>query len=148
MNDLSQLDANSDDPKIKDSIRNGQYQPLPLPAPYDKPLHAMDKICALWPGPLPDRHIQVYVGLPGKMSPIPLPVDRVPSDPLATAVTLITKSRGSFETPDTVEINNIHELDGTEPGFLSEFKSKLGQCRWIEPGTEVCLFRSHIQSNY
>ena len=66
MNGLLQLDADYNNPAIKEGIRNSQYQPLPLPAPNDKPLDVMDTISDLWPWPLPNRHIQVLVSIPTK----------------------------------------------------------------------------------
>jgi hypothetical protein len=146
MNGLSQLDADYNDPAIKESIGNGQYHPLPLPAPNDKPLDAMEEISVLWPRPLPNRHIQILVSLPTDMSPVALGTGH-PSNDLAPMVTLSTISQGIFEMSN-VNRNNIHELDGPEPDFLMEFKTKLEQCRWIESGTEVCFFKSHIPSSY
>ena len=137
-NGLSQLDA--DYPAIKQSVRNGQYQPLPLPAPNDKPLDVMDTISDLWPWPLPNHQIQVLVGTPAKMSPVVHAPGEKPKNELAPMVTLVIVSQSTFERLDTVERNNIYELYD-EPPFLTEFRTKLRQHRWIEPGEEVCLFR-------
>lgn len=139
MNGLSQLDADFDDPIIRESIYAGRYEPLPLPAPNDEPLNPMKAISHFWPGPLSNHHIQALVGIPTKMSPVAHATDR--GNDLAPMVTLSTISRRVFERSGTVEKNNIHELDGTAPDFLTEFRNKLEQRRWIEPGTEVCFFR-------
>jgi hypothetical protein len=146
MNGLSQLDADYIDLTIKGSIGDGQYHPLPLPAPNDKPLNAMHAISDLWPRPLPNRQIQILVSLPAHMSTVALGTGN-PSNDLAPMVTLITISRGVFVMSD-VNRNNIHELDGPEPDFLTAFKTRLKQCRWIESGTEVCFFKSHMPSSY
>jgi hypothetical protein len=138
MNGLSQLDADFKDPTIVESIRDGRYDPLPLPAPNDKPLNEMGTISYFWPGPLPNFRIHVFVGIPTKMSPADYATEH--GNDLASMVTLSTKSRMVFERPGTVEKNSIHELDGTAPDFLTEFRIKLEQRRWIEPGVEVCFF--------
>jgi hypothetical protein len=147
MNGLSQLDnVDYSDPAIKESIRNRNFEPLPLPAPNDKPLDETNAISAHWSGPLPEGHIQVLVSVPGqKMSPVALATDQ---NNFAPAVTLNTTCRELFGRSDTVENNNIHELDGDEPDVLMEFRTKLGRHRWIKSGTEVCFFRSHIPSSY
>jgi hypothetical protein len=147
MNGLSQLDnVNFDDPATYESISNRSFEPLPLPAPNDKPLRPTATISANWSGPLPEGHLQVLVSVPGqKMSPVALPTNQ---NNFAPAVTLNTIDRDLFGRSDTVENNNIHELDGDEPDFLMEFITKLRQHRWIKSGTEVCFFRSHIPSSY
>ena len=58
------------------------------------------------------------------------------------AVTINATSQGDFGGLAAVERNKIFELHGIEPVFLQEFRSKLGQPRWIEPDT-VCLFKSY-----
>ena len=58
------------------------------------------------------------------------------------AVTINATAQGNFGGPAAVERNKIFELDGIEPDFLQEFRTKLGQWRWIEPDT-VCFFKSH-----
>ena len=141
MNGLSQLDADYNDPAIQESISNGQYQPLPLPVPNDKPLNPMKTISAWWPTPLPDGQIQVFVGTPTKMSPVVHAPGENPENELAPMVTLVIVSQSTFERLDTVERNNIYELYDEPPPFLTEFRTKLRQHRWIESGEEVCLFR-------
>lgn len=149
MNGLSQLDnVDYGDPAIKESINNCRLHPLPLPPPNDKPLDDMDEISDHWSEPPPKLHIHVLVGPPNQMSPVIFATGH--ANDLAPAVTLNTISQAVFERSDTVEKNNIHKLDGTEPepDFLAEFKTKLGQHRWIKSGTEVCFFRSHLPSSY
>ena len=58
------------------------------------------------------------------------------------AVTINSPTRGNFGGQDYVAQNNIFELCGTEPGFLTEFKDKLRKPRWIDSNT-VCFF-NHI----
>jgi hypothetical protein len=145
MNGPSQLDnVDCGDPAIYESIRNRKFDPYPLLAPNDKPLEEFRAISYYWSEALPER-IHVLVGTPVKMSPVTLATDQ---NTFAPAVTLCRASRGCFERPNTVEQNNIHKLDGTEPDFLTEFRTKLEQPRWIKSGTEVCFFRSHIPSSY
>jgi hypothetical protein len=61
---------------------------------------------------------------------------------LLPAVTINAPAQGNFGGPDAVERNKIFKLDGIEPDFLQEFRSKLRQPRWIEPDL-VCFFKSH-----
>ena len=54
-----QIDVDARDRAVKESIKAGQYQPLPLP----EPLEAMETISVIWPGP-PNNRLQVFIGLP------------------------------------------------------------------------------------
>jgi hypothetical protein len=145
MNGLSQLDnVDCGDPAIMESIRNRKFDPYPLLAPNDKPLNELKAISYHWSELLPER-IHVLVVTPVKMSPVTLATGH---NTFAAAVTLRTIHRDLFERSNTVEQNNIHKLDGTEPDFLTEFRTKLEQPRWIKSGTEVCFFMSHIPSSY
>src|SRR6266700_4979028 len=58
------------------------------------------------------------------------------------AVTITATAQGNFGGLAAVERNGIFELRGIEPDFLKEFRTKLGQRRWIEFDT-VCFFKSH-----
>jgi hypothetical protein len=131
-----QIDVDDRDQAVAERIDAGQYQPLPLP---DKPLHARDTISVIWPGPPNDR-LQVFIGLPIGLSPNVVQSSDASTRNLWPAVTLKTISQGRFERQDTVEKNNIVELHGSEPDFLINFRTKLAQCRWIEPGSEVSFF--------
>ena len=51
------------------------------------------------------------------------------------AVTINAPTRGNFGGQANIEPNAIFELSGTEPDFLTEFRTKLGQRRWIDSNT-------------
>jgi hypothetical protein len=51
-------------------------------------------------------------------------------------------ARGVFGGLVALEPNGIFQLHGAEPDFLKEFRTKLGQRRWIDCNT-VRFFRSH-----
>jgi hypothetical protein len=57
------------------------------------------------------------------------------------AITMNATARGDFGWLSAVEHNGISELLVIEPVFHMEFRTKLGQRRWIEP--TVCFFKSH-----
>jgi hypothetical protein len=61
-----QIDVEDRDPAIKERIMAGQYQPQPFPP---KPLHAMEKISVVWPGPPPHDHLHVFIALLTGLSP-------------------------------------------------------------------------------
>ena len=55
------------------------------------------------------------------------------------AVTIYAPAQNSFGGQGSLESNKIFELRGPEPDFLTEFRTKLRQQRWIESDT-VRLF--------
>jgi hypothetical protein len=59
------------------------------------------------------------------------------------AVTINATAQGDFGGLAALERNRIFELRGTEPDFLMEFRTKLGQRRWIESDTVCFFFKSH-----
>ena len=54
----------------------------------------------------------------------------------------MASDQSSFKL-SALELNNIIELSGADPDFLTEFKTKLRQKRWVGSNT-VCLFPSHF----
>jgi len=106
-------------------------------------LDPLKELFDVWPESPAKYHIHVFIGLwKDEMSPNPLQMTDVLSD-FQITVTLNTPSQSSFETLNTIEQNNILQLDGPEPDFLLDFKTKLVQCHWIELGTKVCFSKSH-----
>lgn len=125
---------------MEDNIRIGQYKP---DVTGQQPLREMKKLSIIWSEPPPDDYIHVFIGLPIKLSPIVQQTGDALTLDLWPAITLYTTSQGTFERPETVVKNKIFELRGTEPDFLSDFRAKLAQCRWIESSYEVCFFNPH-----
>ena len=101
--------------------------------------NAVGKISATWPGP-PNDHLQGFIGLPIGLSPTLVQTSHASTYDLWPAVTLNTILQGNFERLDTVKENNIVKLDGSEPDFLIDFRTKLAQRRWIESGRGVSFF--------
>jgi hypothetical protein len=62
------------------------------------------------------------------------------------AVTINVIVRGDFGGQAGLEHNEIAEAY-PEPDFITEFRNKLRQRRWIETGS-VCFFKSHTTSSY
>ena len=105
----------------------------------------MDVIFNLWERPS-DGYLHIFVGLPGAVgSPILDQVVKKLSEAtrgIWSAITITAVRQGKFGGKTALEPNRIFELDG-EPVFLTEFREKLRQPRWIDSDT-VCLLFNHI----
>jgi hypothetical protein len=58
-------------------------------------------------------------------------------------ITIRAAAQGELSGLALLKGNKIVELRGTEPDFFKEFKTKLGQRRWIESDT-VCFFNIQL----
>ena len=66
---------------------------------------------------------------------------RAKAHDLWPAVTIYAPVQNSFGGQGSLEPNKIFEQRGPEPDFLTEFRAKLRQRRWIESDTvTVCIF--------
>ena len=106
----------------------------------------MDVIFNLWERPS-DGYLHIFVGLPGAVgSPILDQVVKKLSEAtrgIWSAITITAVRQGKFGGKTALEPNRIFELDDGEPVFLTEFREKLRQPRWIDSDT-VCLLFNHI----
>ncbi|KAH9968404.1 hypothetical protein BJV74DRAFT_968761 [Russula compacta] len=104
-------------------------------------LEETDDISDHWPvtSPPPLKRLHIIVEVPSDRSASAS--ESLPGTPPAETrdlwptVTINATAQGNFGGPAAVERNKIFELDGIEPDFLQEFRTKLEQRRWIEPDT-------------
>ncbi len=94
----------------------------------------MDVISNVWERP-PLQRLHVFVRLPAVVA--------VTRD-LWPAITITAVGQGKFGGEAALERNWIYELDDDEPDFLTEFREKLRQPRWIDSDNTVCLLFNHI----
>ncbi|KAN0106917.1 hypothetical protein V8E52_010661 [Russula decolorans] len=132
---------------MRGQIKAGEYQ---LP-PNDRELDdAMEEISNVWSEPPPDKHLHLYVTVPGEGSPTLFgDFDRPSSLPQETrelwpAVTISAPARGDLGGQVNVERNVIVKLSDTEPDFLMEFRTKLRQRRWIDSDTDPAFLRDEL----
>ena len=71
-----QIDVEARDSAIMEGIMARQYRPQLPP----KPLHPMEAISVVWPGPPPKDHLHVFITLPiGPSSPVAQTAGELPS---------------------------------------------------------------------
>ncbi|KAF8507215.1 hypothetical protein F5888DRAFT_1648473 [Russula emetica] len=83
------------------------------------------------------EHLHIIVGLPSDRVASQSPSETLPAETrdLWPLVTIYATAQGDFGGLAALAHNSISKLDGTEPDFLMEFRTKLGQRRWIESDT-------------
>ncbi|KAI0278542.1 hypothetical protein BGY98DRAFT_514470 [Russula aff. rugulosa BPL654] len=135
--DLTLTKVDVDISEASEQIEAGQYQPTPN----DQVLSVQSLISEFWPEPPPDDRLHIFVGIPDRIgSPLPRNTQFFArTRDLWAAVTIYTTSQGDFGGPGCLELNEIAEVY-PGPEFITEFRNKLGQRRWIE--SEPCRSRS------